>query len=163
MINMHTVRLLLVSFCLATATISPLQLNAEETEVEEAIPANEQAAKNLNSCRRYIDKVRSLERQRPSTTGNQQDRRAQEEQYEWQEQSRWLQTQRNMAEKLSWELQRALAEYQESGSEDDLLLLNARYEALKAQLKGAGKSYRVRYDGPRTRQRGYKSALRQLK
>ncbi len=160
---MYSVQLLLVSFCLATAIVLPLHLNAEEAEVEDAIPAYDQTADNLNSCRRYIDKVRSLERQRSGATGSQQDRRAQEEQYEWQEQSRWLQTQRNMAEKLSWELQRALPEYEESGSEDELLLLNARYEALKAQLKGAGKSYRVQYDGPQRRQRGYKSALRQLK
>ncbi len=160
---MHSVQLLVMSVFLAVVVLSPRHLDAKEEEVEEAIPANEQAADNLNSCRRYVDKVRSLERQRPSTTGNQQDRRAQEEQYEWQQQSQWLQMQRNMAEEMSWELQRALAEFEESDGEDDLLLLNAKYEALKAQLQAGGKEYRVRYDGPRYRQRGYKSALRQLK
>lgn len=139
------------------ASTSSEAAGADADNETEELSVFDQAARNLNSVHRYIDRVRETERERPrSPTGS-------AARYEWDQQSQWLQQQKHMAEEFGRELHSVIATDDPIGQEEELAVLNWQYEALKNQLKQNAKEVRTRDESVKNRYRSYKSALRQLK
>ena len=98
---------------------------ADDDDDKKELSVFDQAGRNLNSVRRYIERVRETERERPRTASGSPER------YEWDQQSQWLEQQREMAEEFSRELHSVIATDDPIGQDEELAVLNMQYEALK--------------------------------